>query len=226
MKKTKLLSLLLICNSIISFSQSVTISPNAAGNGNLQVKSGGFTYGNISTTEFGGADLFFRTSETGSGSSGSIKGVISTFHDRFQVKGAPGIAFSLGANNIEQLRITNAGFVGIGTSYPITKLEVNGFTKLGSEVDVPAIKIKKIPGNFNTNGCVNFTHNLVQSKILSVEVLVTAVTGNYVHAAYPTPYNFNYYVSPTEIVVCGTTTFSSGLSTALDATKILITFEE
>ncbi|HRD06360.1 MAG TPA: hypothetical protein PK037_02305, partial [Saprospiraceae bacterium] len=46
-----------------------------------------------------------------------------------------GWSFSMNVNN---------GNIGLGTMAPTTKLEVNGYTKLGS--DAPAIKIKKLTG--------------------------------------------------------------------------------
>jgi hypothetical protein len=64
------------------------------------------------------------------------------------------------------------------------KLTVNGFTKLGS--DAPAIKYKKFTGTTASTegGLVSIAHGLTQSKILSVQVLITS--GN----TYPPNYTF------------------------------------
>ena len=64
------------------------------------------------------------------------------------------------------------GNVGIGTTNPAATLEVNGYTKLGS--DAPLIKVKKLTGTTASTGgdYVDIAHGLDQSKILSVSVLV------------------------------------------------------
>jgi hypothetical protein len=64
------------------------------------------------------------------------------------------------------------GKVGIGTTIPATTLEVNGYTKLGS--DAPSIKVKKFTGTTaaTESGFVIIAHGLDNSKILSVSVMV------------------------------------------------------
>lgn len=68
----------------------------------------------------------------------------------------------------EGLRVDDNGNVGIGSSSPGARLEVNGFTKLGD--NAPALKTKKItlttsstPGQFAT-----VAHGLNGTKIISV----------------------------------------------------------
>ena len=78
-------------------------------------------------------------------------------------------------NSTNKMSITNGGNVGIGTtSAPAAKLEVNGYTKLGT--DAPSIKFKKLTGTTagTDGGHVNIAHGLDESKILSVSVLVVA----------------------------------------------------
>jgi hypothetical protein len=68
------------------------------------------------------------------------------------------------------------GNVGIGTTSPSSTLEVNGYTKLGS--DAPAIKKKKITGTTpSTGGTSSYSTGIAFSKILSLNVLVTGTSG-------------------------------------------------
>lgn len=82
---------------------------------------------------------------------------------------------------------TTTGKTGIGTTTPASTLEVNGFTKMGS--DAPAVKVKKLTGTtsavegFN----VNIAHGVTASKILSVSVLVESSANNF------TPPGFTHF---------------------------------
>ena len=62
--------------------------------------------------------------------------------------------------------------VGIGSTSPAATLEVNGFTKLGS--DAPSIRVKKLVGvtAITQGGRTTILHGLDGSKILSVSVMV------------------------------------------------------
>jgi hypothetical protein len=87
-----------------------------------------------------------------------------------------------------------SGRVGIGTTAPAASLEVNGYTKLGS--DAPAIKYKKITGNFpgNVGAYFNVYHGLDPSKILGVDMIVTAANGKWL--PHSTLSGFTYEVNP------------------------------
>jgi hypothetical protein len=77
----------------------------------------------------------------------------------------------------ELMRITGTGNVGIGTTTPTAKLEVNGFTKLGT--DAPAIKVKKYLSTtaLTQGGTATIAHGLTYAKIISATVLVEASQG-------------------------------------------------
>lgn len=64
--------------------------------------------------------------------------------------------------------------VGIGSSTPAAKLEVNGYTKLGS--DAPAIRVKKITGTTSAfeGSEMSIPTGLDAEKILSISVMVRA----------------------------------------------------
>lgn len=72
----------------------------------------------------------------------------------------------------ERMRIKANGSVGIGTNAPNALLEVNGYTKLGS--DAPSIKVKKLTGTTGATegGFVFISHGLNPAKILAVSVMV------------------------------------------------------
>jgi hypothetical protein len=112
--KKNIYSFIFLFVSAFAFGQSVLIEP-ANADKNFVFKSTGFTYGNISTTFSAGADLNFRRSATGDGSTGTIVGLISTFSDRFVLKGATAHALGLGSGGSEYMRITTNGKIGIGS---------------------------------------------------------------------------------------------------------------
>jgi hypothetical protein len=72
----------------------------------------------------------------------------------------------------ERMRINSVGNIGIGTAVPSTALEVNGYTKLGS--DAPAVKMKKFTGTTAAaeGGAEIITHGLDESKIIGFTVVV------------------------------------------------------
>jgi hypothetical protein len=121
MKKVKLLSILFFCSSI-AFGQSVTLTPNPGGV--LSLKTNSSSYGNISTSNSSGADLFFRRAATGDGSTGISVGQISTYTDRLFITGNAGHALWLGSNGIPSMYLDVNGTIGIGTSTPSAKLDV------------------------------------------------------------------------------------------------------
>ncbi|GAB2630283.1 hypothetical protein GCM10027035_26040 [Emticicia sediminis] len=132
---------------------------------------------------------------------------------------------------VTALRISPTGNVGIGTESPETKLEVNGFTKLGS--DAPAIKIKKLTSGCTTSansgfpsGEISLTHGITPSKILKVEALVEYATNFWVKDGNDLfGYEFDVYVTNTTISLRN---LSGSASSEIRSKpcKILITYEE
>ncbi len=127
--------------------------------------------------------------------------------------------------NIRTLNIAN-GKIGIGTNAPTTKLEVNGFTKLGT--DAPAIKVKKLTGTTSDieGGFTAVVHGIPFAKILSVSVLV-----NFDGTQYFPPNlgpggesQFNYYIDINQVVILNSPTNSDYILSKL--VKVIITYEE
>ncbi len=125
----------------------------------------------------------------------------------------------------ELVRIKGTGNVGIGTNNPGTKLEINGYTKLGS--DAPAIRVIKLTGTTSAsqNGTVVIAHGLNSAKILSATVLVEYATSSFVPASYSrTGYEFDFYLSSGNIYIWNSAANSGSiLSKPL---KVMITYEE
>jgi hypothetical protein len=127
-----------------------------------------------------------------------------------------------------KLTVINNGNVGIGTTVPTTKLEVNGATKLGT--DAPAIKMKKLTGTTSATqgGQTNIAHGLNSTKILAVNVLVQylATAGFDVPPSYNANpgYEFDYYISSTDVIVWLKTGNSANILSK--PIKILVTYEE
>ncbi len=131
-----------------------------------------------------------------------------------------------GGNNVSSLSVLTNGNVGIGTSDPTTKLEVNGFTKSGS--DAPAVKVLKLTGttsNFVGNSTL-INHNLISEKILAVNVLV----GTNILGKFCTPNNdqssfqeYSVNVNPNDIEIKLGFNSSDILGRPI---KIMITYEQ
>ncbi len=68
--------------------------------------------------------------------------------------------------------VLQAQNVGIGTTIPGAKLEVNGFTKLGSTA--PAVQMKKLTGTTPAaaSSGVSIAHGLTASKIIAVNLII------------------------------------------------------
>lgn len=126
----------------------------------------------------------------------------------------------------EKMRIKGTGEVGIGTSTPTAELEVNGFTKLGS--NAPAVKMIKLTGTTGaTQGNSTFiAHGVSSNKILSVNVMVEYTAGNFVPPSYngSIGYEYDYYITTTSVVIW---TKSSNSSSILSKPiRVLVTYEE
>ncbi len=155
----------------------------------------------------------------GQGSTGEFIGSKRTTGDN-----AFGLDFFTASTS--RLSIANGGNVGLGTTNPQAKLEVNGFTKLGD--DAPKIKMKKLTGTTNaTPGLAAYiNHGLDKSKIISVSVLVEK--GDYL---IPPHYSeiglsldlYTFYIQNGQIVV----SIDVGALNLLNKPiRILITYEE
>jgi hypothetical protein len=116
--------------------------------------------------------------------------------------------------------------VGIGTSSPGAKLEVNGYTMLGS--GAPKIQMKKLTGTTaaTQSGQVSIAHGLTASKILSVDIMVEYSPNNFVHHSYQYNggYEFNFFISPASITIANISANSANILSK--PYKIIITYEQ
>jgi hypothetical protein len=139
---------------------------------------------------------------------------------------ATAVPFALYANNAERIRILTTGEVGVGTATPTAELEVNGYTKLGT--DAPAVKMKKLTATTATaqGTSVSLPHGLNVNKILSVSVLVDYNAGNCVPPSYTASanYEYNYFISATAVSVYNILGNSSLILGK--PVRVLITYEE
>lgn len=121
---------------------------------------------------------------------------------------------------------TSTGKTGIGTTSPSAKLEVNGYTKLGS--DAPAVKVKKLTGTtsaiegFN----VNVPHGVTDSKIISVSILVESSTGNFTPPSFThfSGYEYNFDILNGAVWIFNVSGNSGNILSK--PFKVLITYEE
>ncbi len=130
-------------------------------------------------------------------------------------------------NGANRLSITNSGNVGISTTAPTTDLEVNGFTKLGS--DAPAIKHKLLTGNTATTegGLVSQAHGLSDAKIVSVTVLVVSLAASQTHVppGYPVVgLQYSFFVENGSVYIRNTAASSSAILNK--PYKVFITYQE
>lgn len=124
--------------------------------------------------------------------------------------------------------VSGTGNVGIHTTTPTTSLEINGFTKLGS--NAPAIKTKVLTGtSFVTNtigDTVDLAHGLDASKILSVQVYIYTADGFYYppFCGFPSQVFYYYRITPTSIHLDNNIGFSNNLINR--PVKVFITYQE
>jgi hypothetical protein len=137
-----------------------------------------------------------------------------------------GHPFILTTAGTERVRITPSGDVGIKTSAPGSELEVNGFTKLGS--NAPAIKTLKLTGTTSsTQGtAIQVAHGLAGAKILSVQVVVEAISGSFMTPGYvySSGYHFNVGYNGTHVWVYNVSANSANILSK--PFKVFITYEE
>jgi hypothetical protein len=159
---------------------------------------------------------------TYTGSGGPYGGAIGTQSDH---------PFFIYTNNGgARLTVLNGtGDVGIGTFTPTSKLEVNGFTKLGSEVlsgtdYAPAIKVRKIvmTSPASQGGCVSTTLTVPASQIISVHAIMEYNTDNFIPEGYRfnDGFEFNWVINPSSsIQLCNV----AGNSSAILSKPVIIT---
>lgn len=90
------------------------------------------------------------------------------------IQGPTGVADSVWSRSGNDIYNNNNGKVGINTSTPQATLDVNGFSKLGS--DAPVIKMQKFTGIVSNSAGATTTQNLAipDSKILDVSLFVNS----------------------------------------------------
>lgn len=147
--------------------QSVTLSPDNSGNGNLYIKTTSSNYGHISAVDPGGADLWFRVGEpaNGSGASGEIVGHLSTYSDHFRIGAYYGKYLAFNTELVERMRISVKGNVGIGTANPdtVALLHVNGSTILS---DNPSFNSVQIGSNIEPQAKLTVTNDSYPNGVL------------------------------------------------------------
>jgi hypothetical protein len=133
-------------------------------------------------------------------------------------------------NNGGTLQLNQAvGNVLIGTTTDNGgKLQVAGYTRLGSDAGAPAIKMKKLTGTTASTqgGIVNVAHGLTPSKILDVQIAVNYSGSGYVplHHTYSAGYNVDCSWAATNIDVLNVPANSANVLSK--PFTIMITYEE
>jgi hypothetical protein len=227
-------------NSTSAGSIAIGISNTASGNNSISIGQNSFSIGNnsLSFSIFSKASGNYSTAfgygnETKSFGS-TVTGLFNDKSDNpnpntpasndriFQVGNGTSI---LDADRNNAITVLRNGNTGIGVLAPTTKLEVNGFTKLGT--DAPAIKVKKLTGTTaaTQNGLISIPHGLTTSKILSVTVMVEYTTDAYVPSSYSrSGFECDYYIFGDNIYIWNSATNSNSILSK--PFKVLITHEE
>jgi hypothetical protein len=163
----------------------------------------------------------FRRGQFGYGN-----GSAATYSNRVFAGSVTAIPFVLTTGDVERVRIDATGNVGVGTTNPTADLEVNGFTKLGS--NAPAVKMVKLTSTTNSfqGGSTSIPHGLSITKILSVSVLVEKTATNLIPAGNTNLAGdeFHFQVTTTQIAVVLKPTNSANLLSK--PIRVLITYEE
>lgn len=124
------------------------------------------------------------------------------------------------------MSLTGNGRVGIGADYPTTTLEVNGYTKLGT--DAPAIKVKKLTGYTSGTNCgyANFAHGLDANKIIAFSAMVQATNGEWFppNEYWVSSVKYSCTLDNTNVVIFNDCDYDADIYSR--PVRILITYEE
>lgn len=166
-------------------------------------------------------DLNVATGQFGSGNASS-----ANYANRVFAGSITAIPFVFTTADVERMRIDATGNVGIGTNAPTTDLEVNGFTKLGS--NAPGVKMIKLTGTTSTfqGGAVSIPHGLNITKILSVSVLVEKTATNLIPPGNTTIAGDEYHYQVTTSQISVTLKSANSGNLLSKPVRVLITYEE
>ena len=110
----------------------------------------------------------------------------------------------------ERLTVLPSGNIGVNKSSPTASLDVNGFTRLGSEAEAaPKIKTKIITGTtaLNEDDRAGFAHGLNPSSIIAVNILVNSATFSGMKvppnwsSPFPSGHEYQYHLSLDGIII-------------------------
>lgn len=173
----------------------------------------------------GGNQLYITMSENGLN-----RGYIGSYYGNpedvdfgtYDSNGTGSVHLTSGAQ--PRLTVISNGNTGIGTTTPTTKLEVNGFTKLGN--NAPAIKVLKLTGTTAStqNTTTTVLHGVNPLKIISISVLVDSNSYLIPPSYNDNGYEYIYYNLGTSLTIYNSATNSFNILSK--PIKVLITYEE
>lgn len=156
---------------------------------------------------------------------------LSVSSNSLRIIAASSLFFENGSPSVSTMTVSSLNRVGIGTSWPTSKLEINGFTKLGS--DAPAIKIKKYEGTTsNTQGAfVEIVTDINPLKVIAVNLMVEYNPGSYIPQIYDLNpnYDYNWFASPNSsgfFTITLRTKLGNSSLILSKPIKVLVTYEE
>ena len=136
----------------------------------------------------------------------------------------------LGKSNGTGVGGTFESISGLALKTGTGNVELDGFTKLGSDATTPKIKMKKLTGTTaagigNPAGVMNVAHGLVRAKIIAVNIIVKDPGFVDVGPGYTfnAGYEFQFQITTSNIVLINT---ANGGNITSKNFSILITYEE
>ncbi|HLO44082.1 MAG TPA: hypothetical protein VK175_07110 [Leadbetterella sp.] len=136
------------------------------------------------------------------------------------------VVFQTNTSATPELVLQTNGNMGLGVNNASAKLEVNGFTKLGT--DAPAIKTKKLitTSAAMEGATINLDHLLSPNKIIAVQIMLEYIPNSYVPPSYDGNGGFWYdwYLSGDKIYIKNKVGSSGSILSK--PIKIVITYEE